>query len=94
MELIRVYITLAPIHEIAEDVGIIESSFHTIFTDNLLKHLIAAKYSPFLLNDVQTTNRVTVSHELLTVTRCADQKHVTGHNSLDLTLWTFFDAQS
>jgi len=53
------------IREVSEEVGISKSSCHTILTEKLKMHRVAAKFVPRLLRDEQKQNRVTVSQELL-----------------------------
>ncbi|XP_042202985.1 protein GVQW3-like [Homarus americanus] len=52
------------VHEVSEEVGICESSCHTILTKELKMHRVAAKFVPRLLTYEQKENRVTVSQEL------------------------------
>ena len=47
------------------EVGICKSSCHTILTEKLKMHRVAAKFVPRLLTEEQKQNRVTVSQELL-----------------------------
>ena len=53
------------IREVSEEVGICKSSCHTILTQKLKMHRVAAKFVPRLLTEEQKQNRVTVSQELL-----------------------------
>ena len=53
------------VREVAEEVGICKSSCHTILTEKLKMHRVAAKFVPRLLTEEQKQNRVTVSQELL-----------------------------
>jgi len=53
------------IREVSEEVGICKSSCHTILTEKLKMHRVAAKFVPRLLTEEQKQNRVTVSQELL-----------------------------
>jgi len=50
--------------EVAEEVGICNSSCHLILTDRLKMRRFGAKFVPRLLTDAQKENRVTVSQEL------------------------------
>ena len=49
------------VREVFEEVGIAKSSCHTILTEKLKMHRVAAKFVPRLLTDEQKENRVTVS---------------------------------
>jgi len=51
--------------EVSEEVGICKSSCHTILTEKLKMHRVAAKSVPRLLTEEEKQNRVTVSQELL-----------------------------
>src|SRR5215469_8516208 len=51
--------------EVSEEVGICKSLCHTILTEKLKMHRVAAKFVPRLLTEEQKQNRVTVSQELL-----------------------------
>jgi len=51
--------------EVSEEVGICKSSCHTILTEKLKMHCVAAKFVPRLLTEEQKQNHVTVSQELL-----------------------------
>ena len=53
------------VREVSEEVGICKSSCHTILTDKLKMHRVAAKFVPRLLTEEQKQNRVTVSQDLL-----------------------------
>jgi len=53
------------IREVFEEVGICKSSCHTILTEKLKMHHVAAKFVPRLLTEEQKQNRVTLSQELL-----------------------------
>ena len=53
------------IREVSEEVGICKSSCHTILTEKLKMHRVAAKFVPCLLTEEQKQNRVTGSQELL-----------------------------
>ena len=53
------------VREVSEEVGICKSSCHTILTEKLKLHRVAAKFVPRLLTEEQKQNRVTVSQELL-----------------------------
>jgi len=53
------------IREVSEEVGNCKSSCHTILTEELKMHCVAAKFVPRLLTEEQKQNRVTVSQELL-----------------------------
>ena len=53
------------IREVSKEVGICKSSCHTILTEKLKMHRVAAKFVPRLLTEEQKQNRVTVSQELL-----------------------------
>jgi len=53
------------IRKVSEEVGIFKSSCHTISTEKLKMHRIAAKFVPRLLTEEQKQNRITVSQELL-----------------------------
>jgi len=53
------------IREVSEEVGICKSSCHTILTQKLKLHRVAAKFVPRLLTEEQKQDRVTVSQELL-----------------------------
>ena len=53
------------VREVSEEVGICKSSCHTILTEKLKMHRVAAKFVPRLLTEEQKQNRVTVSQELL-----------------------------
>ena len=53
------------VREVSEEVGICKSSCHTILTEKLKMHRVAAKFLPRLLTEEQKQNRVTVSQELL-----------------------------
>ena len=52
------------VREVAEKVGICNSSCHLILTDKLKMRRVAAKFVPRLLTDAQKENRVTISQEL------------------------------
>jgi len=51
--------------EVSEEVGICKSSCHTILTEKLKMHRVAAKFVLHLLTEEQKQNSVTVSQELL-----------------------------
>jgi len=51
--------------EVSKEVGICKSSCHTILTEKLKMHRVAAKFMPRLLTEEQKQNRVSVSQELL-----------------------------
>ena len=53
------------VREVSEEVGICKSSCHTILTEKLKMHRVAAKFVPRLLTEELKQNRVTVSQELL-----------------------------
>jgi len=53
------------IREVSEEVGICKSSCHTILTEKLKMHRVAAKFVPCLLTEEQKQNRISVSQELL-----------------------------
>ena len=53
------------IREVSEEVGICKSSCHTILTEKLKMHRVAAKFVPRLLTEEQKQNRISVSQELL-----------------------------
>ena len=54
------------VREVSEEVGICKSSCHTILTEKLKMHRVAAIFVPRLLTEEQKKqNRVTVSQELL-----------------------------
>ena len=53
------------VREVSEEVGIYKSSCHTILTEKLKMHRVAAKFVPRLLTEEQKQNRVTVSQDLL-----------------------------
>src|SRR5215469_10129469 len=53
------------VREVFEEVGICKSSCHTILTEKLKMHRVAAKFVPRLLTEEQKQNRVAVSQELL-----------------------------
>ena len=53
------------VREVSEEVGICKSSCHTILTEKLKMHRVAAKFLPRLLTEEEKQNRVTVSQELL-----------------------------
>src|SRR5215469_11371107 len=53
------------VREVSEEVGICKSPCHTILTEKLKMHRVAAKFVPRLLTEEQKQNRVTVSQELL-----------------------------
>ena len=53
------------VREVSEEVCICKSSCHTILTENLKMHRVAAKFVPRLLTEEQKQNRVIVSQELL-----------------------------
>ena len=53
------------IREVSEEVGICKSSCHTILTEKLKMHRVAAKFVPRLLTEEQKQNCITVSQELL-----------------------------
>ena len=53
------------VREVSEESGICKSSCHTILTEKLKMHRVAAKFVPRLLTEEQKQNRVTVSQELL-----------------------------
>ena len=53
------------IREVSEEAGICKSSCHTILTEKLKMHRVAAKFVLRLLTKEQKQNRVTVSQELL-----------------------------
>ena len=53
------------IREVSEEVGICKSSCHTILTEKLKMHRVAAKFVPCLLTEEEKQNRVSVSQELL-----------------------------
>jgi len=53
------------IREVSEEVGICKSTCHTILTEKLKMHRVAAKFVPRLLTEEQKQNRVSVSQELL-----------------------------
>jgi histone-lysine N-methyltransferase SETMAR len=53
------------VREVSEEVGICKSSCHTILTEKVKMHRVAAKFVPRLLTEEQKQNRVTVSQELL-----------------------------
>ena len=53
------------VREVSEEVGICKSSCHTILTEKLMMHRVAAKFVPRLLTEEQKQNRVTVSQEPL-----------------------------
>jgi hypothetical protein len=49
------------VFEVSEEVGITRSSYHTIFTEKLEMHCLAATFVPCLLTDKQKVNCVTAS---------------------------------
>src|SRR5215469_14618747 len=51
--------------EVSEDAGICKSSCHTILTEKLKMHRVAAKFVLCLLTEEQKQNRVAVSQKLL-----------------------------
>jgi hypothetical protein len=53
------------VREVSEEVGICKSSYHTILTEKLKMHRVAAKFVQRLLTEEQKQNRFTVSQELL-----------------------------
>ena len=53
------------VREVSEEVGICKSSCHTILTEKLKMHRVAANFVPRLLTEEQKQNRVAVSQELL-----------------------------
>jgi len=53
------------IREVSEVVGICKSSCHTILTEKLKMHRVAATFVPRLLTEEQKQNRVSVSQEVL-----------------------------
>jgi len=53
------------IREDSEEAGICKSSCHTILTEKMKMHRVAAKFVPLLLTEEQKQNRVSVSQELL-----------------------------
>ena len=53
------------VREVSEGVGISKSSCHTVLTEKLKMHCVAAKFVPRLLTEEQKQNRITVSQELL-----------------------------
>jgi len=53
------------IREVSEEVGIYKSTCHTILTEKMKMHRVAAKFVPRLLTEKQKQNRVSVSQELL-----------------------------
>jgi hypothetical protein len=53
------------VREVSEEAGICKSSCHTILTEKLKMHRVAAKFVPRLLTGEQKQNRITVSQELL-----------------------------
>jgi len=53
------------VREISEEESICKCSCHTILTEKLKMHRIAAKFVPRLLTEEQKQNRVTVSQEQL-----------------------------
>jgi transposase len=53
------------VREVSEEVGVCKSSCHTILTEKLKMHHVAAKFVPRLLTEEQKQNHVTVSQELL-----------------------------
>ena len=46
------------VREVSEEVGICKRSFHTILTEELKMHRVAAKFVPRLLTEEQKQNRV------------------------------------
>jgi hypothetical protein len=52
------------VREVSEEVGMSENSCHTILTEKLEMHRVAAKFVPCLLTDEQKVDRITVSQEL------------------------------
>jgi hypothetical protein len=65
----------AVIREIGRDVseeGITKSSCHTILTEKLEMHRVAAKLFPGLMTDEQKANRVTGSQELFDCSNADD----------------------
>jgi len=53
------------LREVSEEVGICKRSCHTIVTEKLKMHRVAAKFLSHLLTEEQKQNRVSVSQELL-----------------------------
>jgi len=53
------------IREVSEEVGICKSSCHTILTEKLKMHRVAAKFVPRVLTEEQKQNHLSVSQELL-----------------------------
>jgi hypothetical protein len=53
------------VREVSEEVGICKRSCHTILTEKLKMHRVAAEFVPRLLTEEQKQNRITVSQELL-----------------------------
>ena len=49
------------VREVSEEAGICKSACHTILTEKLKMHRVAAKFVPRLLTEEQNRNRVTVS---------------------------------
>jgi histone-lysine N-methyltransferase SETMAR len=52
------------VREVSEEIGICKSSCHTILTEKMKMHRVAAKFVPRLLTEEQKQNRVTVSQEV------------------------------
>jgi hypothetical protein len=50
------------VREVSEEVGISKSSCHTILTEKLEMHHVAANFVPHLVTDEQRANHVTVKH--------------------------------
>ena len=53
------------LREVSEEVGICKSSCHTILTEKLKMHRVAAKRLLRLLTEEEKQNHITVSQELL-----------------------------
>ena len=53
------------VREVSEEADICKSSCHTILTEKLQMHRVAAKFVPRLLTEEQRQNHITVSQELL-----------------------------
>jgi hypothetical protein len=76
------------VHELSEQVGISKSLCHTILTEKLKMHCVAAKFVPRLLTDEQKANSVMVSQELFNCSN-ADKNFLKNVITGDEIIWVY-----
>ena len=81
------------VREVAEEVGICNSSCHLILTDKLKMRRVVTKFVSRLLTDAQKENRVTVSQELFDRSN-ADENFLKNVITGDETLVYRYDVET